>query len=174
MISDSLKKAAPHASLKKLQEKCLKVLLPTSKEGCWVFCLIRSLFARSQSTRAPGDDDKLDCAPAPQPVRANCLCSRDSCAQSLCSLTNPQETVQLQDFTGISILRQDSSSIQLGTTLVKSILSYPFPFVSVCVELELSCRAVFSFFISLSFLLLCLLSKELTHFLLSFVFLLLA
>ncbi|PLW44209.1 hypothetical protein PCANC_13423 [Puccinia coronata f. sp. avenae] len=33
MLADSLTKAAPHSSLKKLQEKCLKVLLPTTKEG---------------------------------------------------------------------------------------------------------------------------------------------
>jgi hypothetical protein len=34
MLADSLTKAAPHSSLKKLQEKCLKVLSPTTKEGC--------------------------------------------------------------------------------------------------------------------------------------------
>jgi hypothetical protein len=34
MIADSLTKAAPHSSLKKLQSKCLTVLSPTNKEGC--------------------------------------------------------------------------------------------------------------------------------------------
>ena len=34
MIADSLTKAAPLSSLKKLQDNCLKVLLPTNKEGC--------------------------------------------------------------------------------------------------------------------------------------------
>jgi hypothetical protein len=34
MIADSLTKAAPHSSLKKLQHKCLKVLSSTTKEGC--------------------------------------------------------------------------------------------------------------------------------------------
>jgi hypothetical protein len=34
MIADSLKKVAPHSSLKKLQQKCFKVLSPTTKEGC--------------------------------------------------------------------------------------------------------------------------------------------
>jgi hypothetical protein len=34
MLADSLTKAAPHLSLKKLQAKCLKVLSPTTKEGC--------------------------------------------------------------------------------------------------------------------------------------------
>jgi hypothetical protein len=34
MIADSLTKAAPHSSLKKLQDKCLSVLSSTNKEGC--------------------------------------------------------------------------------------------------------------------------------------------
>ena len=34
MVADSLTKAAPHSSLKKLQEKCLTVLSSTNKEGC--------------------------------------------------------------------------------------------------------------------------------------------
>ena len=34
MIADSLSKAEPHDSVKKLQEKCLSVHLPSNKEGC--------------------------------------------------------------------------------------------------------------------------------------------
>ncbi|KNZ52895.1 hypothetical protein VP01_3405g1 [Puccinia sorghi] len=33
-VADSLTKAAPHSSIKKLQEKCLSVLSSSSKEGC--------------------------------------------------------------------------------------------------------------------------------------------
>ncbi|KNZ64524.1 hypothetical protein VP01_1019g5 [Puccinia sorghi] len=34
MIADSLTKAAPHSTIKKLQDKCMSVLSPTTKEGC--------------------------------------------------------------------------------------------------------------------------------------------
>ncbi|KNZ55344.1 hypothetical protein VP01_2704g6 [Puccinia sorghi] len=34
MIADSLTKAAPYSSIKKLQSKCLSVFSPTTKEGC--------------------------------------------------------------------------------------------------------------------------------------------
>jgi hypothetical protein len=34
MLADSLTKAAPHSLMKKLQDKCLTVLLSTNKEGC--------------------------------------------------------------------------------------------------------------------------------------------
>jgi len=34
MIADSLSKAAPHSSVKKLQDKCLSVISPSNMEGC--------------------------------------------------------------------------------------------------------------------------------------------
>ncbi|KNZ44936.1 hypothetical protein VP01_8674g1, partial [Puccinia sorghi] len=34
MIADSLSKAAPHSSVKKLQDRCLLVISPSNKEGC--------------------------------------------------------------------------------------------------------------------------------------------
>ena len=34
MIADSLTKAAPHSSVKKLQDQCLLVLSSTNKQGC--------------------------------------------------------------------------------------------------------------------------------------------